>query len=316
MVQLMNKLIRFFIFLLVSFFFFGCGSSNKNTDYFYEEFPLERNGIALHLDCVTLENLKPKKNILLVHGVTYSSHEFNIDYKDYSLVKKLARAGYAVWRIDIAGFGQSGAVTDGFMPDSLYAADDVNAAIDFIIQKTGQRKIDLLGWSWGTVVSGHVAESNSTKLDKLVLYAPIVSGLGSYEVKEPFHHNTWEHAVDDFQLDESGNFDYTVAEPEVIEQWCSSCWHYDGEFSPNGGRRDILVPSTTRLINLEALSIPTLLIYGDSDPYLNYEMLSEFIDNLPPNFKVEVIKGASHVAMLEKPFYHDFQNRLIKFLFN
>ena len=73
-----------------------------------ETFPLERNGISLHLDRVKTENTAPAGQILLVHGSTYSSHEFDIDYQDYSLVRRLAGEGYAVWRIDIAGYGQSG----------------------------------------------------------------------------------------------------------------------------------------------------------------------------------------------------------------
>ena len=50
--------------------------------YTYKEFPLTRNGIALHLDCLTMAGAVPQKHILLVHGVTYSSREFDIDYKD------------------------------------------------------------------------------------------------------------------------------------------------------------------------------------------------------------------------------------------
>lgn len=65
-------------------------------EYDYEEFPLERNGIELHLDRVKVEGTEPERNILLVHGLTYSSHEFDINYEDYSLVRLLARDGYAV----------------------------------------------------------------------------------------------------------------------------------------------------------------------------------------------------------------------------
>ena len=73
--------------------------------YVSEVFPLEREGIDLHLECMKQEGASPDKNILLIHGVTYSSHEFDINYQDYSLVRKLAREGYCVWRLDIAGFG-------------------------------------------------------------------------------------------------------------------------------------------------------------------------------------------------------------------
>ena len=172
---------------------------STETQYSYSEYPLSRNGIDLHLDCIKVKDTSPTRNILLIHGVTYSSHEFDIDYKDYSLVGRLAREGYAVWRLDIAGFGQSGEVTDGFMPDSDYAAEDINAAVEKITKESGQDKIDILGWSWGTVTVSRYAAKYSDHLNRLVLYAPILSGLGEYEVHEDFHHNTWEHAADDFQ---------------------------------------------------------------------------------------------------------------------
>ena len=126
-------------------------------EYDYDEFPLERNGIALHLDRVKVEGTDPDRNILLVHGLTYSSHEFDINYQDYSLVRLLARDGYAVWRVDVAGYGRSGQVEDGFMPDSDYAGEDINAAVDLIVAETGIDQIDVLGWSWGTVTSSRFA---------------------------------------------------------------------------------------------------------------------------------------------------------------
>lgn len=217
----------------------GEAKTQTETSYRYSEVPLERNGIALHLDEVTVSDTNPQKNILLVHGVTYSSHEFDIDYQDYSLVRRLAREGYGVWRLDIAGFGQSEQVEDGFLPDSEYAAEDINAAVETITEVTGQEKIDVLGWSWGTVTVSRFVAAHPEHVNNLVLYAPILSGVGEYEVTEPFHHNTWEHAADDFQRTESGDFDLSVTDPVVIELFCSSCWHYDGESSPNGGRRDL-----------------------------------------------------------------------------
>ena len=53
--------------------------------YTYAEHPLERNGIALHLDCMKVGDNAMERNILLIHGVTYSSHEFDVVYEDYRL---------------------------------------------------------------------------------------------------------------------------------------------------------------------------------------------------------------------------------------
>lgn len=295
----------------------GCQTeTSQGNAYSYttEVFSLERNGIALHLDRTTVNGENAEKQILLTHGVTYSSHEFDIDYEDYSLVRFLARNGYAVWRLDIAGFGQSGTVADGFLPDSDYAADDIDAAVEKIVAVSGKGKIDLLGWSWGTVTASRYVEKRSDRINRLVLYAPILSGLGEYEVTEDFHHNTWEHAADDFQRDVKGNFDYAVTDPVLIELFCSSCWRYDGESSPNGGRRDICVSNGTRLIDLSAINVPTLVVCGDNDPYLDDALVDSSLESLPAGSEKTVVSGGAHVLMYEKPYYHAFQNAVIGFL--
>lgn len=319
----MKKLSSRLLALLLAVMMIACATASyaeapaedaAAVSYTYDEYPLERNGIALHLDRMAVEGAEPEKSILLVHGLTYSSHEFDMDYQDYSLVRLLAREGYAVWRVDVAGYGQSGEVEDGFMPDSDYAAEDVNAAVELICAETGLDKIDVLGWSWGTVTSSRFVANHPEHVNKLVLYAPILCGLGAADVTEDFHHNDWAHAADDFQKLEDGSFDLSVAEHVIIEMYCSSCWHYDGEYSPNGGRRDLCVDASEKLIDLSAITVPTLVICGDKDPYLNYDLVNTCLDSLPEGSVLEVIPGASHVAMIEKPFYHDFQTRLLNYL--
>ncbi len=288
--------------------------TEASVSYVSEVVPLERNGIALFLDYTKTEGTQPDKNILLVHGVTYSSHEFDIDYQDYSLVRRLAREGYTVWKMDIAGYGRSEEVEDGFMPDSDYAAEDIAAAVDLIAQETGQDKIDVLGWSWGTVTTGRFAAAHPEHLNKLVLYAPILSGIGEFNVEEPFHHNTWEHASDDFQRTENGEIDLDIVDPVILAMFCSGCWRYDGEYSPNGGRRDICVSPEEILIDLTKITVPTLIICGSEDPYLNYDLVGASPQLLPAGSALEMIEGGSHIVLLEKPYYNDFQDRLVRFL--
>ena len=286
----------------------------ENTEYTYEVFPLERNGIALHLDCVKTENSDPAGQILLIHGSTYSSHEFDIDYQDYSLVRRLAREGYAVWRLDIAGYGQSGTVEDGFLPDTAYAAADTLAAVDRIVEISGQDKIDLLGWSWGTMIAGRAASEHPEHLRKLVLYAPILSGLGMKTQNKAFSHNTWESAAEDFQRNPDGTFDDDLTDPVIIDMFCSSCWRYDGDSSPMGWSKDAFVEENTELIPLQQISVPTLIIYGDRDPYMNTDRLRTALNLLPEGSEQRMIQGGSHIMMYEKNCYHDFQDSIAAFL--
>ena len=179
---------------------------------------------------------------------------------------------------------------------------------------TGRDQIDVLGWSWGTVTTGRFAARYPEHLRRLVLYAPILCGLGQEEITEPFHHNTWEHAAEDFQKLPDGSVDYTVVDPVVVELYCSGCWHYDAEFSPNGGRRDLCTDASVRLIDLPCIRVPTLVICGDRDPYLNVGMVKRSLEDLPAGSELKIFEGGSHVVFVEKPYYRAFQDSLAAFL--
>ena len=70
-------------------------------------FPWSATAPALHLQRLTVAGTQPQRQILLVHGLTYSSHEFDVDYADYSLARYLAARGFAVWTFDVAGWAAS-----------------------------------------------------------------------------------------------------------------------------------------------------------------------------------------------------------------
>ena len=274
-----------------------------------ETYPLERNGIKLHLESFTGSEGEP---LLLVHGLTYSSHEFDVNYGDYSLARFFANNGFKVWLLDIAGYGSSQEVTDGFMPDSDYAAEDIACAVKFILEKSGRKSLDVLGWSWGTVTSGRFAAKYPGLVKKLVLYAPIVAGLADVQVENPFNHNTWLHAAGDFQVKADKTIDYEIVEPEVADTFLSNCWRYDKDSSPNGGRKDLLVSPEKRLIPTAGLNMPVL---GSKDDYVSPELCKEAFDSLPDkNSRLEIISGAAHAMMMEKPYYKIFRNKVLDFL--
>jgi len=152
------------------------------------------------------------------------------------------------------------------------------------------------------------------QLRKLVLYAPILSGVGEAETTEPFSHNDWAGAAEDFQTREDGSFDPEVTDPVVIEMFCSSCWHYDGDSSPNGWRKDALVSKDTVLIDLEKITVPTLVICGDKDPYMDWEAVNASPELLPEGSELKVIPGGSHILLYEKNCYKEFQDEVVRFL--
>lgn len=275
--------------------------------------PLEREGVKLHLECFKSE--KGGDPLLLVHGLTYSSHEFDVDVKDYSLARFFANNGFNVWLVDIAGYGSSEEVQDGFMPDSDYAAEDIAEAARVILERSGRKSLDVLGWSWGTVTAGRFAANNPELVHRVVLYAPIVAGLGDIEVTNPFNHNTWVHAAGDFQTNPDGSINYEITEPEVVNAFQSNCWRYDKDSSPNGGRRDLLVAPTERLIPTGEIEVPVMLIAGSKDDYVSPALCREAFATLAnKSSRLEIIEGAAHAMMMEKPYYKTFRQKVLEFL--
>jgi len=53
------------------------------------------------------------------------------------------------------------------------AVRDVSAVVDHILARRGVSKINLVGWSWGTVIMGAYTAQNNAKVRHLVLYAPL-----------------------------------------------------------------------------------------------------------------------------------------------
>lgn len=54
----------------------------ETVQYSARVYPLERNGISLHLDSLSLDGIEPEKNILLIHAT------YIIDGKSYTFDKK------------------------------------------------------------------------------------------------------------------------------------------------------------------------------------------------------------------------------------
>lgn len=285
-------------------------STANAANYEISKIPLERNGYNLYLSCLKVAGNTPTKNILLIHGLTYSSHVFDVDIADYSFAKFLARKGYAVYTLDLTGYGRSDALKDGFIINGDYAAEDINAAVD----KINAGKIDLLGWSFGTISTSRFAAKYPEKVRRLILYAPIFTGIGAANVTTPFHNNTWEHAAEDFQKLTNGEIDFEIIDPAVANTFLANCWKYDKNSSPNGCRVEILSAKSNRLIKLENLKCPLLIIEGTKDDYINRAALSDAVKNLSADSEFVEIIGGSHAVMLEKPFYKKFRDAVIKFL--
>ena len=81
-----------------------------------------------------------------------------------------------------------------------------------------------------------------------------------------------------------------------------------------GGRRDLLVSAETPLIDPAAIRVPTLVIGGDKDPYLNLDSMRAAMSKLPSGSKLEIMPGAAHAMMMEKPYCKEFRQKVVELL--
>ena len=143
--------------------------------------------------------------VLFVHGATYPSDpDFDLQYKDYSWMEFLARQGFDVYAMDMEGYGKSSRPWPMNDPCNLSRSDqrllvprvlpavcppsypsvlttnrsdwaDVDAVVDFIRERTGAQRLDLIGWSQGGTRTGGYAAMHPEKVKKLVAFAPAYS---------------------------------------------------------------------------------------------------------------------------------------------
>lgn len=162
------------------------GSGRSSAPIAMEEFmvPAVDPGIQLYVRNkheAGRSSFSGDKVLLFMHGATYPAETaFDLQLAGMSWMDYIARHGYDVYLVDVRGYGRSTrpsvmdepAERNPPFADTLTAARDVSAAVEFIRKRRRVDKINLMGWSWGTSVVGVYTTQNNDKVNKLVLYAP------------------------------------------------------------------------------------------------------------------------------------------------
>ena len=128
-----------------------------------------------------MTEFKSEKTLLFVHGASQPAEgTFDLQLEGLSWMDYIARRGWDVYLVDVRGYGGSTRPPEMDQPPANnppiattdVAVRDLKSAVDFIIQRRNLSKINLMGWSWGTVITASYAADHRDKVERLVLYGP------------------------------------------------------------------------------------------------------------------------------------------------
>ncbi|MDP6069827.1 MAG: alpha/beta fold hydrolase, partial [Alphaproteobacteria bacterium] len=213
--------------------------------YLHELESARTPGQRLHLR----ERLPPGKTpkaveraVICMHGATMAGGLFDLPVAGYSLLQRLAGAGFAAYALDARGYGRSGRPPEMAEPAAdnppfaraAEVIEDLAEAVDFVRGRTGLETLSLIGYSWGTVISGLFVTSYPGSVDRLVLAAPVHSGRNEPWLKvvtDPDDAERFNPALGAYRM---------VTEADTIKRWdaARSC----RPIAANGANRPCSTP--------------------------------------------------------------------------
>ena len=287
-------------------------------DIISSEHWVEHSGIKLYIYEKCQGNSCYKPIVILLHGSATAGREsFDLQVSgkpSYSLMDVLAEGGFDVFALDIRGFGRS-SHPDGHIT-TADASEDLNAVVDYILKLKKAKKINLLGWSWGTQYGGMFIMNHPEKVAKYVSYAQMHIDSADLVKRKPkieiFRKSPYVNIT---EAGWKGRF-YSMAPAEVndsdiIDEYAKVASLVEFR-TPTGPQLDMV--TIMPMVSPRLLSVPTMLIHGEHDDVADMEGLLPFFKQLPNSYKrYVIIPGAGHMMHLQKG-HRLFQQEVIGFL--
>lgn len=292
--------------------------------------PSLEEGISLYLRNKHLsdkQTFRSKEVVLFLEPFSVPAAEA-FDVPGYSWMEEYAKKGYDTWAMDFRGFGKSTrpAAMDtppGENKPVVRAADcvkDLAAAVDYIKKTRNVEKINLVGWSYGSVVAGMYAADHPENVEKLVLYGfmhgfDLPSMAKTYEAKDKpgqvnpnmpayqiidfdngMHH--WHMMLNGRDLVSKEAME-AVRKVFVASDPTSASREKQAIRRPMGPLVDLYYTWSGRpLYDAGKIRVPVLVIRGDGDFFAEPGFLNKLTGT--QNKKEVVIKDATHWVLYEK----------------
>lgn len=260
---------------------------------------------------------------IMVHGATYPATAFDLPLAGKSWMDYMAERGFDVYTFDLPGYGRSTRPASMDQPAdqnepltrTAHAVKALGAVVDFVRGRNGVESVNLVGWSWGTVITANYAAENPAKVARLALYAPawfrttpslvqVEGKLGAYRtVSRDAALQRWLTGVpEDKKAD--------LIPPGWFEQWADATFATD----PKGGGKTLRAPNGVVLDGQEfwakgqstydpaKITVPVLLVLGewdrDTPPYMAQTLFPLLTNAQWKRFAM--LSEGTHTILMEK----------------
>jgi pimeloyl-ACP methyl ester carboxylesterase len=272
-----------------------CGIANPATP---DAAPPKRHGVeadGFRLTVWEKSARKPKAAILLVHGRTWSAlPNFDLQVPGQgsdakrSVMDALCAMGYAVYAVDLRGYGTTPRDSSGWLTPRR-AADDLASVLAWITrQRPALPRPTLLGYSRGSHVSLLLAQQHPELISSLVLFAlpPVTAVAATVPPADPPRRpTTRKAAAEDFIT--AGAASRAVIDAYVTQAVAADPvrvdWRDEHQFAFDASR----------------VTTPTLLLYGANDPLLTPAIAGFFGSLATRDRSFVVLPAADHAAHVE-----------------
>jgi pimeloyl-ACP methyl ester carboxylesterase len=251
----------------------------------------------------------PTGVIVLVHGRTWSSRpdfDLQVPGPSRSVMQSLAARGFAVYAVDLRGYGASPRDRTGFLSPKVAAADVVAVMHWVAARHRSLPPPALLGWSLGGAVAHLTAQQPDVPVASLVLFGYAMDPDARITpVAEP----DAPAMVKTTRADAESDFiSPLVTSRAVVDAFVQQALASDPV------RVDWIREDEFNASRPEKLTLPTLVIHGARDPGMSAEVTARFVARMAtPNRQWTILPGGDHAAQLEDT--HDaFIDAVVGFL--
>ena len=235
--------------------------------------------------------------VLLVHGRTWSAlpdFDLQVDGEDLSLMDGLIEHGYAVFAVDLRGYGETPRDDTGWLTPNR-AADDVAIVIDWIAsQREWTAKPHLFGWSMGSTISQLMVQRHPGRVSSLTLFGywrdvDMTIPADAPGIAPLRERNTAEAAASDFITPGS-------ISRKAIDTYVAAALAADPV------RVDVRSMDQYNALDGALIDVPTLVIAGALDPLGPPEYQQKLFASIGTGHKQYVsVPRSDHAAFLEAP---------------